>query len=529
MTGVDPSLANAILDRFTTELGRPIVVADPDGLLRDAAVLAELEERGFDILFLGDPIEFRFAYERLRVAWDGGSCVNLVVVVEDEESEPPHDVADGAERVSLGLADFFPNLSAAVVRELQPADRDALFRVQHQAGRKRLGADETRDFLRRVLPTRPAAPRSGRCAPRLEELLGTAEQSLPRAGSGHAVWRRFARYWAEARASFVEVDDPSPSAREVLRRLEETVDGAFAGWIGKHYGPLASLPAVPPIMLHHVPHRLAQDLRERSRRVALLVLDGLALWQWALLREELRRVLSGLRLDEDAVFAWLPTLTVVSRQALFAARAPLYFPKSIRTTAREPAHWQRFWQEEGLRNTQVAYQKGVEARALAATEGLAANREIRALGLVVNTVDDIVHGMKLGERGMANQVRQWAAEGFLAGLLDTLLAAGFDVWLTSDHGNIEALGIGSPSEGALANLRGERVRIFTDESLRKPVAHRFRDAVPWPPLGLPDDFLPLLAPGRGAFVPEGARVVCHGGAALEEVVVPLVRITRPTL
>ena len=84
------------------------------------------------------------------------------------------------------------------------------------------------------------------------------------------------------------------------------------------------------------------------------------------------------------------------------------------------------------------------------------------MGLVVDAVDKIMHGMALGQSGMHNQVRQWAGQGFLAALLDLLIDNGFAVFLTSDHGNIETTGCGRPREGAAADLRGERVRVYPD-------------------------------------------------------------------
>ena len=137
-----------------------------------------------------------------------------------------------------------------------------------------------------------------------------------------------------------------------------------------------------------------------------------------------------------------------------------------------------------------------------------------------------MHGMTLGTAGMHNQVRQWAEEGFMAGLLDALLNDGFAVFLTSDHGNVEAEGCGRPAEGAIADVRGERARVYPDAALRSRVKERFPDAVEWPGPGLPEDCLALLAPGRTAFVREGERIVGHGGVSLEEVVVPMVEIGR---
>ena len=74
------------------------------------------------------------------------------------------------------------------------------------------------------------------------------------------------------------------------------------------------------------------------------------------------------------------------------------------------------------------------------------------------------------------------------------------------------------ARGAGSNLSG----CFTAGQVKA----RFPDALEWPPIGLPDDYLPLLASGRSAFVRETERLVGHGGASLEELVVPLVQIER---
>ncbi|MHC5595920.1 MAG: hypothetical protein ACYTXC_08180 [Nostoc sp.] len=126
---------------------------------------------------------------------------------------------------------------------------------------------------------------------------------------------------------------------------------------------------------------------------------------------------------------------------------------------------------------------------------------------------------------MHNQVRQWAELGCMVNLLDLLLAQKFKIFLTSDHGNIEATGIGQPREGAIADLRGERVRIYSDSILRAKVKSEFPNAIEWQPLGLPEKYLPLLAPGRQAFIQEGKQIVAHGGISVEELVVPFISVS----
>ena len=658
---VAATLRKEILSRCPAGVSRITLADDPDELLREAGVLARLEESGFDVLFFDDPVTFRFAYEtRFRAAWDRGEKLELLVAHGGDETSLPFDLTAGARRVSLRLDDFFPVLSSAVVRELDPTARDRLFAVQDEAGRKPLGDDETRDFvLRHLFGIEPKAIRGpadllalllerhhgGRQVPpslddrlirrlrrkkgltgwplqplltdreaflafvqerwplfltrragnltegraeketlavpgppdipfeqekvrvyldtlfvegflrpvehpyvpgpkeawigagilgggadatrgRLEPLLEAARSGVPTADADHRAWLRFARLWAETRAVLLALDDPPSDALRDFRQLEGDVDNTFAAWLPRRYGPLSSLPPFPPVMLHHVPHRLAQDMANGDRKTALLVLDGLALPQWVALREELTHEPARYSLREDAVFAWIPTITAVSRQAAFAGRPPFYFAGSINSTAREPSLWKAFWVSKGLATRNVGYAKGLGTAGPKSVETLLETPDLRAVGLVINTVDDIMHGMQLGERGMQNQVRQWARQPFLRGLLDQLLDRGFDVWLTSDHGNIEAAGCGSPHEGAVADVRGERVRTYSDQTLRNQVAAHFPEAEKWPAIGLPEDYLPLLAPGRRAFVADGKTTVCHGGAALEEVIVPLVRIGR---
>lgn len=356
---------------------------------------------------------------------------------------------------------------------------------------------------------------------RLERLLERATSQLPDAAAGHADWLRFSRVWAELLALALEAQ----VGDERLEQIQARVDASFGAWLASRYAGLANLPPVPPVMLHHLPRMLARELREgEAGKVALLVVDGLALDQWVVLRRELSKQRQNLHLQEDAVFAWIPTVTSVSRQATFAGRPPLYFPNTVLTTDREPILWRQFWGSEGIDSQQVKYCKGLGQGSMNTVAELAESPNTRALGLVVDTVDKIMHGMALGAAGMHNQVRQWAEGGYLAELLDLLLHHGFQVFLTSDHGNIEAQGCGRPAEGVIADVRGERVRIYPDEALRRRTNELFPSAWQWPSVGLPDDCQVLLAPDRSAFVREGERAVCHGGACIEEVIVPLVRI-----
>ena len=134
--------------------------------------------------------------------------------------------------------------------------------------------------------------------------------------------------------------------------------------------------------------------------------------------------------------------------------------------------------------------------------------------------------MRQAVDGIERDVRTWGTESFLSELLNDLVGRGFEAWLSADHGNTEATGIGSPKEGVLSETKGERCRVYSSPVLREEFAKDFPDAVSWEHPALPKDYCCLLAPAGRAFTQEGHTIICHGGISIDEVVVPFVQITR---
>ncbi len=370
-------------------------------------------------------------------------------------------------------------------------------------------------------------PAEERCR-RLGKLIDRLEASIPAEDARHTDWFHFSRGWAEIiLLANDQAEAISESAGERIKNLQAQVDAGFTAWLFKRYAGLVNLPPVPPVMLHHLPRFLARQMgKDGAAKIALIVLDGLALDQWLVVREALVLHQPELRFREQAVFAWIPSLTAVSRQATFAGKPPIFFPTSIQTTEKESALWTQFWVDQGLMPSEVLYIKGLGDGGLETVSEALSHPKARIAGLVVDKVDKIMHGMEMGTAGMHNQVGQWAKQPYLNTLLDLLLDRGFRVYLTSDHGNVEAEGCGSPSEGVVADLRGERVRIYSDVALRDKVKERFPGSLEWGTVGLPEDYLALLAPARQAFVQEKQRIVSHGGVSVEEIIVPLIQIER---
>lgn len=339
-------------------------------------------------------------------------------------------------------------------------------------------------------------------------------------------WRAIAEHWADVLAAqYSDVGEPGSDLTTLRVRLNE----AFVGWLFGHYAELATLPSVTvPAMVHRASRVL--EIESRDSKVALVLVDGLSIAVWRTILPIVRR--KDWRVSEAATFAWLPTITSISRQAIFAGRPPSFFGNSIGTTSKEAMLWRAWWSESAkLPDHEIGYVnlhlRNLGEGGVQADTAFAGQLGRRVLGVVVEDVDHELHGERLGEGVLHAGLRTWAKEGHLARLLNVLLDEGYHVTLTSDHGFIEAESVGVSQAGATANAHG-RFEVFSDPLIAKQAMakSKLEGRLPWTNFGLPPDYLVVFAPLFGVLKPKGDHLLTHGGPTIEEVIVPWVTITR---
>lgn len=361
---------------------------------------------------------------------------------------------------------------------------------------------------------------------RTRRLFAALQESIPSFESRHYDWLSYASKYAELLAAH-NSDDTGLESNQI-QNLSTTINVIFRSWLEKNFAGLINMPPTNPVMVHHIPRAIAREVEaNEKKRVALIVIDGLSMEQWCSAKSIIANQDSSLVFKEHAAFAWIPSLTPISRQAIFAGKAPLYFPTSISTTEREPLHWRQFWENYGISKMDISYHKETaDTDVHSIIDSQIIPGKTRVFGLVIGIVDRIMHGMQLGMTGMHNQVRQWCRTGYLSTILQQLIEKGFEVWVTADHGNVECKGVGRPSDGVIAETRGERVRIYPSIELQESALQSANSAQKWVPIGIPPGLFPVIADFGCAFTNEGDKIVSHGGAMFEEVIVPFIKIER---
>jgi hypothetical protein len=346
---------------------------------------------------------------------------------------------------------------------------------------------------------------------RLEELLGMRPAPWPPADLSH--WLRAAEWWGEVRAALGEAGAAAIEVSDDVWGTWTELDQAFRPWLRENFGQLLMRSSARPLTVAKVaPFLAARVRRGEATRILLLVLDGMGLAQWS----TIRRVARLKVLDASVTFALVPTLTPISRQAIFAGCLPRDFPESIHSTSREEERWKHFWASEST-VSRASYARVSGAYPVPLSSAAAIH------GLVLTAVDDMMHGSGfLGDAQLTAGLLTWAKGGVLKRLVEEAVRRGYEVWVTSDHGNVEALPVGSVDEGLVVETAGLRVRWYPNQTLLNA---RRAPGLDWTPPGLPEDRCYLVfAEGRGAYFSGEGKRIAHGGISIDEVTVPFARV-----
>lgn len=302
---------------------------------------------------------------------------------------------------------------------------------------------------------------------------------------------------------------------EVLKlayqKIENVFNIRFQRFIDNIYVSLFTLSGVrkPVVVTRILEHINAKPATKR----ALLVIDGMNYWQWNILGKALTD--AGIGYSSNASLAFIPTITAWSRQAIFKGEKP----DLSADNSKEGKLFEAFWGKQGVPMYQIEYRKISVNEPLQMAD---ISPDTTTLGLVCNDLDEIMHGSILGNIQLKMTTEQWIEKSKITDTIRALQSKDFQVYITADHGNVEATGLKNltlkDKVGALS--RGKRHLYFTNETLLQG----FIDQNPDVEVGRKG--LSLYLKKQEAFTIENSKVITHGGSHIWEVIVPFISINE---
>ncbi|MDX1908012.1 MAG: BREX-3 system phosphatase PglZ [Bacteroidia bacterium] len=303
------------------------------------------------------------------------------------------------------------------------------------------------------------------------------------------------------------------SGNEALKityqQTENALNDRFQRFIDNTYDSLFSLSGVrKPVVVSRI---LEHIKASPARKKALIVIDGMNYWQWILLGRALAK--TDIRYSSTASLAYIPTITAWSRQAIFRGGKP----DMALDNSQEARLFESYWLKYGVLSYQIRYQKfGLHDPLIIKS----ISPDTTILGLVCNDLDDIMHGSVLGNSQLIMSTEQWIIKSEIVITILALISLGFELYITSDHGNVEATGLKNltlKDKVGVVN-RSKRHLYFTNEMLMESFLMQNTD------LKVGQKGLSVYLKDQDAFTIESNQVVTHGGSHLWEVIVPFIHI-----
>ena len=152
-------------------------------------------------------------------------------------------------------------------------------------------------------------------------------------------------------------------------------------------------------------------ISKQSGNTALVVIDGMNWWQSLLLTRILEEKLN-VSAKYDCIYAWLPSVTELSRQAIFRGDIPSV--DYVQGPQSEAKLWKEFWAKKGVASFEHYYQH---------SGSIEEETSVKRLGYVVTDLDDMMHASS-DYKYLLSNTKIWVEEDEIVGNIKHLVDRG---------------------------------------------------------------------------------------------------------
>ena len=490
-------LIKRLAAKVTVDYQRLSIVSNPDGLLSQEAVRTLLyQQHGLEVVSgtnMQLRIHFELEYKRSRSQDSSFKCI---YVTKSIETILP-DMRQEAYLCDFCVGDLFPLFTDKSL--LQGLPFEVLTELYDQCAMRRINLVEGSLLVDNIVKEHEKRAKQ------------SAEYCLAQLASINVDWRKPMQ--TINAVSEIVVNAVRNGVYPQIMSGIATINQNFQDWIDSYYfATLQSNHLLHPKSVNKILPHLSEKYG-KEEKVALLVVDGFAYWQYTILRHYLQG--RGLETQDGTTLSWLPSITMLSRQAIFRGATPLQDYKQ--SPENERKLWQTFWQEHGIGSYETQY--------LSDKDEFAINEGVKRLAIVTVEMDSKMHS-STDYRDLLSLTENWCHR--ITEKIQTVLQAGYNLYLTTDHGSTLSYGWRTISAVEAVFLytdgsRGRRHLIYKNIEEQE----RFHKENQEHPLLKHDNWISIR--DDSCFAREGETMITHGGSHFMEVIIPFVEIKKEKL
>lgn len=257
--------------------------------------------------------------------------------------------------------------------------------------------------------------------------------------------------------------------------------------------------------------RILSNIKSHNNsKVALFCFDCMGWVEWLLLKKYLKD--EAMSFEEDALFAMLPSVTAISRSAIFQGSREVYNLKSPGRST-EAKSFADFFQDK-------------HTRYFTDKEELSEDTLIGydTISLLYTFFDDLCHSTHFAPTDYDKEpyfeaLNRYMEKSRIKDNIQLLQKNGFTIYFCSDHGSVVATGNGQKLEKFLVDNFAKRAAIIPAEASEHVSQQKIKIPFVY-------DKLLALPEGRTMYANMGTIEVNHGGITIEEMVVPYIKLTQ---
>ena len=481
--------ARYVYERSSAAYEKHVLLIDTDSLEEKSDYLAYFKDQGFHVIRYENDLLYRVNYEQ-----QVKESTEKFVMIASPGVYIPYDVLKSFRKTEISVGKLFPKLNSQAVLEENGLDYNLLTMAYRRNFSDLSGYQDTKEFLERRLRDRGI----------LLDYLSMLCEDLDRLV--HTA-KTYQDWFAAARA---KADIHVLAEQYGLSVDIDRYSAPFVDYILANYGKLsAEMSAEAPILVS----RAMEFMADHSKKFVIIVMDGMSLFDWRIIS----RSFADIHYREEYSMAMIPTITSISRQCLLSDKFPVEL-ESPWNQSKEKKEFENCARKLGYSDAQIGYERGYDADFGPA---------VRCAAIIINDVDDMVHGQLQGRRGMYNDINVLTEQHKLADTVRRMIKHGFDVYISADHGNTPCTGMGKlVKTGVETETRSHRMIVLKDFADKSGLFEKYGEdsLIEFPGYYLDKQFKYLICGIGKSFDAKGEEVMTHGGITLDEVIVPFIEI-----
>lgn len=478
--------ADYVFEMSSAQYSDKILLIDDENLNNRTDYAEAFLAHGFEIVHYVDDLSFRMDYEvKLKTAG-----VKLAILAKSD-AYVPYDIQRRLRVYRVAISSLFPKLNADVLQEANVTDLDLLASAYPTNFDVLLQRQQTEQYLR--INVYAQANVKKYLKSRLEELTRKVNQIV-----NYREWFAIAEEKAKLDVMAVQHDIDLDTGK---------INKKFQDYMLAQFGKMSTnIDRTSPVLVS----RAMEFIHDRSDRFIIIVMDGMSEFDWRIISQSFK----GIKYQQSAAFAMVPTTTSVSRQCLLSNKYPSQLEEPWKQS-KEKAEFINCAKSLGYTDNQIGYERGYDAQF---------GSFVRCGAVIINDVDDMVHAQTQGRLGMFNDINVLANKKKLVDMVSGFIISGYDVYITADHGNTNCTGLGKlMGTGVEMETKSRKFLVLRDFADKDKLMEKY-DFVEFPKYYLSKEYDYLICDIGESLDAKGEDVMTHGGLSIDEVVVPFITI-----